>query len=230
MTFDNRTFWNERYENEAWLGSGPGSRGVAAAYKKALLNHLIDSGAVSSILDVGCGDCCWIDEADTWLQGNSVRYLGLDISAVAIAANRQRLPTLSFDVFDLLSADLPRGFDLVICFDVLIHQCERTSFDSALRNLLASIEKYGLISYLTPGLTEPILPVVGGENILETELEFQESMALNFANIRTASVQNYGNLTDLVNTIDHGMQISSLGQYRFQTIYKLIRSGFADLM
>lgn len=230
MMFDNRSFWNERYENDAWLGSGPGSRGLAAAYKKIILNHFIDSGMVSSILDVGCGDCCWIHESDRWLQDASVRYLGLDISEVAINTNRDNFPTLGFEVFDLLSSDLPKGFDLVVCFDVLIHQCLQNSFNEALRNLLTSIEKYGLISYLTPGLKEPILPIVSDKNIQETEEEFQKRMSLNSANLRTASTQNFGNLSELVTNIDSNIQILTVGQYRYQTIYKLTRSGFIDLL
>jgi len=223
MTFDNRSFWNARYGNETWLGSGPGSRGLAAAYKKTILEQLIESGTVSSILDIGCGDCCWIDEAAMWLNGPSVRYLGLDISAVVIAANRKRFPTLSFDVFDLLKENTSKGFDLVVCFDVLIHQCDKISFNFALRNLLSSIGKYALISYLTPGLTEPILPVLADKNVQEAELEFQKRMALNAANTPTASTHNFGDLKNLVAKIDSGIQISTLGKYRYQTIYKLVR-------
>lgn len=230
MGFDNRAFWNQRYEEDSWLGSGPGSRGLAAAYKGELLRPLLKSGIINSLLDVGCGDCCWINEFDDWIKAHAVDYLGLDISEVAITKNRNRLPSLNFEVFDLLSSNLPTNFDLVLCFDVLIHQCDENVFITALRKLISSIAKYGLISYATPGLTEPILPTIADPAVLRNEQKFQERVAAQVNTIRTAEVQIFGDLVALVRDIDQSIQICPLGHYRYQTIYKLIRSGNPDFL
>lgn len=229
MNFDNHSFWNERYRNEPWLGSGPGSRGSAASYKDALMNHFIGSGSIASILDVGCGDCCWINDSAAWLQNSEVRYLGLDISETVIESNRKRLSMLSFDCFNLLSSDLPDDFDLVVCFDVLIHQCERESFELALERLLSSIHKYGLISYITSKATSPVLPAISGNDAVQHEIAFQEQMRNRSGDIRRAPTQNFGELSELIIKRDSSISVAVLGKYRYQTIYKLIRPGLADI-
>ena len=58
---DNRSFWDKRYSVAPQLGSGRGSRGYAAVRKNELVRRAIREHKITSILDVGCGDLCWLD-------------------------------------------------------------------------------------------------------------------------------------------------------------------------
>ena len=58
---DNRAFWNERYRTLPWLGSGPRLPGHRARqYKASLLRKALLKNDITSVLDVGCGDLCWL--------------------------------------------------------------------------------------------------------------------------------------------------------------------------
>ena len=94
--WDNKSFWNDRYENDGWLGSGPGSRGYAKVYKKELLiNILNNNNHIHSIADIGCGDLCWLDK-NSLNYFKSTIYSGFDISGVIIEKNNLAFPELNF--------------------------------------------------------------------------------------------------------------------------------------
>jgi len=112
--FDNRLFWNRRYRLDAALGSGAGSRGEVASYKRGLLERAVAHLQPASILDVGCGDLA----VGAVLPATG--YLGIDVAAAAIEANTARFADREFRCGDLLDMALTRR-DLVICLDVLIH-------------------------------------------------------------------------------------------------------------
>jgi hypothetical protein len=110
--FDNRAFWDFRYERYPALGSGSGSRGVNIAYRQQLLR---DQGIerAGGVLDVGCGDL-------TVLKDLAIRrYVGVDQSATALARARAHRPHWEFRLAPALDVD---PAEMVLCFDVLIHQ------------------------------------------------------------------------------------------------------------
>lgn len=112
--FDNGLFWNRRYLMDPELGSGVGSRGAVASYKRGLLERTVATVQPASILDVGCGDMA----VSAILPATG--YLGIDVAAAAIEANAVRFADRDFRCGDLLDMALDAR-DLVICLDVLIH-------------------------------------------------------------------------------------------------------------
>ncbi|MEO8481492.1 MAG: class I SAM-dependent methyltransferase [Acidobacteriota bacterium] len=141
-TFDNGSFWDFRYHHSPDLGSGLGSRGAALDDKRSLLaRHVAPSDA---LLDVGCGDL----EVS---RGLSVgRYTGVDVSHEAIATARAKRPDWLFHSGDL--RDLPVGpHDVVVCFDVLIHQ--RTL--AAYRSLASQLVRLATRKVIVSGYNQP---------------------------------------------------------------------------
>ena len=173
-------FWNERYRTLPWIGSGPGSRGISQQYKASLLRKALLKNDITSVVDVGCGDLCWLrtDRLSVHdLQG--IRYVGLDISEAAVDANRRTFPELEFELYDLGRDPLPMHADLVLCFDVLIHQTSREQFDTCLTHLLDGIPRYALVSYMNPVRPrKAIMPHLEAlDSAVEAESEFRQSLA-----------------------------------------------------
>jgi hypothetical protein len=56
-SFDNRLFWNARYQENPELGSGLGSRGEWLEYKQRILVEKLKEQEIKTILDVGCLPC-----------------------------------------------------------------------------------------------------------------------------------------------------------------------------
>lgn len=119
LCFNNELFWNYRYEIWPERGSGIGSRGENLTYKRELLAHVGIANA-GSILDIGCGDMEVIRD----FQLN--QYTGLDLSPVAIARGREIFPSGRFELG--LPPNIPPA-EIVLCFEVLIHQESREHYD-----------------------------------------------------------------------------------------------------
>jgi 2-polyprenyl-3-methyl-5-hydroxy-6-metoxy-1,4-benzoquinol methylase len=110
--FDNRVFWDLRYSHFPKRGSGVGSRGDNAIYKRGLLqDHGVET--VGSVLDVGCGDLEVVKTLDIR------NYVGIDQSPCALEVARQARPDWRFCLG--FSPDL-QSADMVLCLEVLIHQ------------------------------------------------------------------------------------------------------------
>ncbi len=110
--FDNRLFWDFRYRHFPERGSGVGSRGDNLVTKLQLLRAQgIESAA--SVLDVGCGDL----EVVRHLAISN--YLGIDQSAETLEIARRSRPDWTFQLAP--AQDAPAA-EMVICFEVLIHQ------------------------------------------------------------------------------------------------------------
>jgi len=125
--FDNASFWNFRYAHAPALGSGVGSRGEHLNYKQARLLEFIPAGA--SVLDVGCGDL----EVSRVLP--NVSYTGIDVSQEAVSLAAQKRPDWRFLAGPLHDLDL-RPHDVVVCFDVLIHQRSEAEYRSLIGSLI----------------------------------------------------------------------------------------------
>lgn len=141
-TFENQSFWDFRYRQAPELGSGLGSRGAALDDKRALLARHI--APTQTVLDVGCGDL----EVS---RGLSVAgYTGVDVSHEAITTARTKRPDWLFHPGDL--RDVPVGpHDVVVCFDVLIHQ--RTM--AAYRSLVAQLARLAASTVVVSGYNQP---------------------------------------------------------------------------
>jgi 2-polyprenyl-3-methyl-5-hydroxy-6-metoxy-1,4-benzoquinol methylase len=110
--FDNRVFWDLRYRHFREGGSGICSRGDNLLLKRQLLTEQ-GVEAASSVLDVGCGDL-------EVIKGLAiVNYLGIDQSSETLEIAQLARPDWSFKLAP--AADAPAA-EMVICFEVLIHQ------------------------------------------------------------------------------------------------------------
>lgn len=109
--FNTRLFWDFRYKRFPERGSGVGSRGSNLNYKRELL---VREGAeqAASVLDVGCGDL------EVVRSLNFRHYVGIDRSATSLELASAARPDWTF-VHGY--SDVPAA-DLVLCFEVAIHQ------------------------------------------------------------------------------------------------------------
>lgn len=141
--FDNREFWDRRYADNPALGSGIGSRGDNLLHKRKIIEDYLGRVGPRSVLDVGCGDH-EVLRAVACLPG----YLGLDVSGVVIARNRQMFPQRRFEGLDFVACSDLQALraDVVLCTEVLIHQHRRDQFNGLLRNIVACALQGGLVS------------------------------------------------------------------------------------
>lgn len=108
-----RRLWNGRVS-----ASGAGSDPEQTRQLGPAFRALLQEFAVTSILDVPCGDFLWM--ADALPAG--VRYLGGDLVPALVEQNRHRhaRPGVEFVRLDLTVDDLPAA-DLLVCRDGLVH-------------------------------------------------------------------------------------------------------------
>jgi SAM-dependent methyltransferase len=212
---DNGSFWDMRYNVFPVLGSGPGSRAYAAWIKQKLIRETIATQKIRSILDIGCGDLCWLQAVPL----DTVTYLGTDISHVIIERNKINFPQCQFLHHDITQNPVPQAVDLVVCMDVLIHQIQREEFRQALLNILGSISKIGLISYLTPGQSSaPLSPDTPAE-VLQNENEL--NAFLNTAEFTRAQTARHGDLPREIHRLNSNAIVREVAAYPHQTVYEV---------
>jgi SAM-dependent methyltransferase len=141
--FDNRTFWDNRYTTNISLGSGIGSRGENMQMKRALVSEYLAEMKPQSILDVGCGDFEVLSGIDL-----NAAYHGLDVSSVVVERNQNMFPGKTFEIVDFAVLDDVEAYtaDVVLNFEVLIHQHTYDDYFRLLRNIVHAARKGGFIS------------------------------------------------------------------------------------
>ncbi len=135
-SFNNELFWNYRYDLWPERGSGIGSRGENLSYKRHLLTEVGISDA-NSVLDIGCGDM------EVIRNFRLSQYTGLDLSPVALARGREIFPHGRFYLG--LPQDLEQA-EIVLCFEVLIHQQSRDDYNELVSYAAAHASKSLIIS------------------------------------------------------------------------------------
>lgn len=133
-------FWANRYREGG--NSGPGSYGRLAAFKAEVVNEFIEEHAVTSAIELGCGD------------GNQLglikypSYIGVDVSPAAISHCQELYGddrTKRFLVCPPLGeVNLPRA-QLAVSLDVIFHLIEDAVFDTYMRRLFGVAEAYVII-------------------------------------------------------------------------------------
>jgi len=125
-----------KYRTNAWKGSvsrsGPGSEPIQTRAIASGLEGLITDLGIKTLLDIPCGDFCWMNTVD--LSG--VDYTGADIVDEMLEDNRRQYPGRGFEKIDLLKDSLPNA-DLILCRDAIIHFSDEdlaTSLDAIARS------------------------------------------------------------------------------------------------
>lgn len=122
MSFDGNTYWLERgktYYREKRLRSNFYER------QEKLIGTVVTACRPTSILELGCGYGRITRELAERMP--MARIQAYDISPQQITAAREYCrssPNINFGVMDIQVELFPRGFDLVICCEVLLHQPE----------------------------------------------------------------------------------------------------------
>ena len=127
-------------------------------------------------------------------------YIGIDVSANAIASNIENFPNRRFECLDFVSHAGVQGLrsDVVLCLEVLIHQHRREQYDGLVKNLVACAAKGGLVSaYIfnpRPHISSDIIawhePITGtlyraGAKSVVVEARSLESDCLAFVSFKT---------------------------------------------
>jgi SAM-dependent methyltransferase len=141
LDFDNASFWNARYLANPQLGSGLGSREGPRALKTKLIRHTLERERSRSVIDIGCGDLATVEELPI------VHYTGIDIAEAVIKANISRHRCWKFLAGDFLDLCEKHRFraDLVLCFDVLIHQHLFATYEAFVRAIVRSCDGVALV-------------------------------------------------------------------------------------
>lgn len=148
VEFNYTAYWDKRYATGG--DSGLGSQGMLAEFKTEIINSCIETWAVESIVDFGCGD-------GEQLRGLSpVPYLGLDVARSSLDLCRQKFQDDPLKSFMLYA---PRQFtnkgfiqaDLVLCLDVLYHITNEEDYYKTLADVFATARRY-VILYTTTQL------------------------------------------------------------------------------
>lgn len=120
-----RTF-TDVYKQNRWLSkngesiSGNGSMLSYTENLRAALPRIFEKYGVVSVLDLPCGDFNWMSHVDL----DDIDYIGADVVSEIIELNRERYPSVQFEVLDIAGDDLP-GADLIICRDLFVHFSNR---------------------------------------------------------------------------------------------------------
>ena len=138
-----KDFWESRYS----LGgnSGQGSYGKFAEFKAGVLNDFVEEKEILSVMEFGCGDGNQLSLA------KYPRYIGLDVSATALALCREKFSEDKSKSFFLYSpscfVDHQNIFqaELGLSLDVIYHLVEDEVYHAYLDHLFAASEKFVIV-------------------------------------------------------------------------------------
>jgi hypothetical protein len=120
--------------------SGIGSSWVATETIRSEISILLKKFNIKMLLDLPCGDYHWMQLVD--LDG--IIYTGADKQSKGIEDNKQKYPSVHFEVLDITQDLLPKN-DLVLVRDCLVH-LDNECVWKAIDNLKRSRSKYLLIT------------------------------------------------------------------------------------
>jgi hypothetical protein len=137
-------YWDERYASGG--NSGYGSYGEQLEKKIKWLSGL----NIKSISEIGCGDFNFGSRLLGQYPG--INYVGMDISSVIIAQNKEKYPQ---GTFTTNMGEVPSA-DLLLCIDVLFHVLDDEEYELVLKTLENLQIKYlAVTSYETESETHP---------------------------------------------------------------------------
>jgi hypothetical protein len=131
------SYWEKRYITGG--NSGPGSYGHLAAFKAKILNGFMASENVQSVIEFGCGDGHQLSFA------RYPRYLGLDVSAAAIAKCRTLFASDASKTFKTMHNYEVDQSDTALSLDVIYHLVENDVFEKYMANIFESARRWVII-------------------------------------------------------------------------------------
>ena len=149
--------------------SGPGSSLDATATIRTGLPVLLNDLQVTSLLDIPCGDCHWMQSMFE-TAFDSIGYIGGDVVRELVERNRQRYPGRRFEHLDITSDTLPAA-DVVFVRDGLVH-LPYSMIVEALKNIVGSVAKW-LITTHFPGRTNHDIKLGHWRPLDLTEIPFK---------------------------------------------------------
>ena len=132
-----QSFWEERYIKGG--NSGVGSYGKFAEFKADVINSFIAKNKISTVVEFGCGD------GNQLTLAKYAQYLGIDVSATAIALCRERFQLDNTKRFQLLEAYNDDTAELAISLDVIYHLLEDEVFEDYMRRLFGAATRFVII-------------------------------------------------------------------------------------
>lgn len=133
------SFWESVYGNGGT--SGPGSYGRLAEFKAEILNEFVQAKNIQRVIEFGCGDGAQLQLA------KYPQYVGVDVAAGSVARCSSLFAhdsTKRFYHGNALPADIGK-FDVAMSLDVIYHLVENSVFDTYMRRLFDSSQRYVII-------------------------------------------------------------------------------------
>lgn len=130
-------YWQSRYV--AGGNSGAGSYNKFAEFKAGIINKLVESNHIGSVIEFGCGD------GNQLTLANYPKYLGLDVSAEAISLCEKKFGSHSNMEFKLLNAYADEKAELSLSLDVIYHLMEDEVFEHHMHSLFSAATRYVVI-------------------------------------------------------------------------------------
>ena len=137
------TYWETRYAKGG--DSGTGSYGRLSEFKAEFLNAFVESNAVKTVIEFGCGDGNQLSLA------KYPQYIGLDVSQTiiqAIASRFQDDETKSFFFIDTRAYVDHAGVfqaDLSLSLDVVYHLVEDSIFEAYMNALFGAASRFVIV-------------------------------------------------------------------------------------
>jgi len=130
-------YWRRRYE--AGRSSGAGSYGHLAEFKAEFLNTFVAEHAITSVIELGCGDGNQLSLA------HYPRYLGFDVSERALELCRERFRDDPTRRFAAMSDYAGERAELGLSLDVIYHLVEDAVFEAYMRRLFDAAERFVIV-------------------------------------------------------------------------------------
>ena len=135
-----KDYWENRYASGG--NSGEGSYNKYAEFKASVLNNFVKEKKVNTIIEWGSGDCNQLS------LSNYKNYIGYDVSITAINICKNKFLNDSSKMFIHINDNFinKKKADLSLSLDVIYHLIEDNIFNSYMKNLFTSSNKYVIIS------------------------------------------------------------------------------------
>lgn len=136
MTFDYKQYRESRYQS--WGNSWRWSYNENARFKAEVINVFIQAHAISSVIEVWCGD------------GNNLalyecqEYLWLDISPTIVDYCKWKFYNDTTKRFELYDHSITEKADLTLCLDVTYHIFPREEWEKTIKKTIKMANKYAI--------------------------------------------------------------------------------------